>query len=157
MDLVIVLIPTSVGVTAPLLYKWCNWCFYLINLANGQVKTSVNQCQRKVSKIHWIIPLPLHLIFGLALSSVTWKRRKSQTTKYENTFIFLFLGGMWEYSTDTSIKSPARLVKSLVINSSTIRTCFSDFPFPAEAAPFVQHKQYYTYLLVRFKISICYI
>ncbi|KAJ8039505.1 Dimethylaniline monooxygenase [N-oxide-forming] 5 [Holothuria leucospilota] len=57
------------------------------------------------------------------------------------------IGGMWNYSTDTSIKSSSRLYRSLVINSCTVMTCFSDFPYPAEAPPFVTHKMYHKYLL----------
>ncbi|KAJ8039499.1 Dimethylaniline monooxygenase [N-oxide-forming] 1 [Holothuria leucospilota] len=56
------------------------------------------------------------------------------------------LGGMWNYDSDTSITSPFRLYRSLVSNSCTIMTCYSDFPFPKDAPPFVQHKTYLKYL-----------
>lgn len=56
------------------------------------------------------------------------------------------VGGMWNYDGDTSEGTPARVYKSLVTNSSTIMTCYSDFPFPKDAPPYVTHKTFLKYL-----------
>ncbi|XP_071821395.1 flavin-containing monooxygenase 1-like [Apostichopus japonicus] len=59
---------------------------------------------------------------------------------------FKSIGGMWNYDPDTSKGTSGRTYRSLVTNSCTIKSCYSDFPFPKDAPPFVPHKTYLKYL-----------
>lgn len=83
--------------------------------------------------------------------------RKNTFGRYSFYFLFILQGGMWNYDSDTSKGTSGRVYNSLVTNSSTVMTCYSDFPFPKDAPPFVPHKTYFKYLNVSNKHLIMFI
>ncbi|XP_077986909.1 flavin-containing monooxygenase 5-like [Glandiceps talaboti] len=56
------------------------------------------------------------------------------------------IGGVWIYSDELRPSQGSAVYDCLVTNSSKEMTCFSDFPFPRNAPPYLPHHLYLQYL-----------